>query len=84
MPPFRSRLHSQAASATLTAGACHSKQSRCGYGPPEDDVRWRIKSLTCCPVGEIEPVTMPTPAEREAMLERLPKKMQDRFRHRGS
>jgi len=50
----------------------------------EDDVRWAHQILNLLPVGEIEPVTMPTPAEREAMLERLPKKMQDRIRHRGS
>ena len=46
----------------------------------EDDVRWAHEVLRVLPVGEIEPVTMPTPAEREAMLERMPKKMQERIR----
>ena len=37
-------------------------------------------ALNLLPVGDIEPRTEMTPAEREAMLERLPKKMEDRIR----
>jgi hypothetical protein len=36
--------------------------------------------LRVLPVGEIEPVAMPTAAERAAMIERMPKKMQERIR----
>ena len=43
-------------------------------------LRWAHEVLRVLPVGEIEPRTEMTPAEREAMLERLPKKMQERIR----
>ena len=46
----------------------------------EDDVRWAHEVLRVLPVGEIEPVTMPTAEQRAAMLERMPKKMQERIR----
>jgi len=46
----------------------------------EDDVRWAHQVFNLLPVGDIEPVAMPTAAEREAMLQRMPKKMQERIR----
>ncbi|MET0164989.1 MAG: hypothetical protein ABW318_08310 [Vicinamibacterales bacterium] len=45
----------------------------------EDDVRWAHLALSLDAVGEIEPDTMPTPAERAAMLERMPLRMQKRI-----
>jgi hypothetical protein len=49
-------------------------------GASEDDVRWPHEVLRVLPVGENEPRTERTPPERAAMLERMPKKMQERIR----
>jgi hypothetical protein len=49
----------------------------------EDDVRWAHQVFNLPAVGEIDPVTMPTPAERAAMLERMPLRAQKRIRDAG-
>jgi hypothetical protein len=46
----------------------------------EDDVRWAHQVFNPEPVCEIEPRKERTPAERAVMLERMPKKIQERIR----